>query len=184
MTRRNIIILFGPPAAGKGTQAQILVDLLDIPQISTGDMFREMAKAETNEAIANLTDVQRQVKHIMATGGLIDDETVISLVKDRISQDDCEKGFLLDGFPRTLNQAKALDEMLAEHEESISFVLNLNVTDEELLRRVKNRRQQIIDAGDTPRDDDDPLIFKEKRLNVYREQTLPVLSYYQEQCNG
>ncbi len=183
MSQKKIIVLFGPPAAGKGTQAQVLVESLSIPQISTGDMFREMAKAETDAEIAQLTAAQREVKTIMATGGLVNDDTVISLVRDRIKQADCTNGFLLDGFPRTVNQAKELDLMLSQQNEEITYVINLDVSDDELLSRVNNRREQIISSGGTPREDDDPVIFKEKRLNVYREQTLPVLNYYQEHCN-
>lgn len=180
MTSKNIIVLFGPPAAGKGTQATVLVDSLSIPQISTGDMFRAMAKAETQAEIDALSPTQKNVKNIMASGGLIDDETVIALVEDRIAQDDCAKGFLLDGFPRTVNQAKVLDDMLAKQEQSISHIINLDVTDEELIRRVTNRRDEIISTGGTPREDDNPTIFREKRLEIYREQTLPVLSYYKD----
>jgi len=177
---KNIIVLFGPPAAGKGTQANILISKLGIPQISTGDMFREMAKAETHEEIAALTESQRKVKEIMASGGLVDDEIVISLVKDRVAKEDCAKGYLLDGFPRTRNQAEVLDKMLKSTNDSITFIINMNVDDEELVNRVENRRKEIINSGNQPREDDDPKVFKEKRLNVYREQTVPVLEYYND----
>jgi len=177
---KNIIILFGPPAAGKGTQANVLISKLGIPQISTGDMFREMAKAETPEQIAALTESQRTVKNIMASGGLVDDETVNSLIKDRVAQEDCKNGYLLDGFPRTRNQAEVLDKMLASTNDSIKFIINMNVDDEELIKRVENRRQEIINSGNQPREDDNPKVFKEKRLNVYREQTVPVLEYYND----
>jgi len=177
---KNIIVLFGPPAAGKGTQANILISTLGIPQISTGDMFREMAKAETAVQIAALSESQRTVKNIMATGGLVDDETVNSLIEDRVAQEDCKNGYLLDGFPRTRNQAEVLDKMLASTNDSIKFIINMNVDDEELINRVENRRQEIINSGNQPREDDDPKVFKEKRLNVYREQTVPVLEYYND----
>lgn len=165
------IILFGPPGAGKGTQAKILQELLGAPQLSTGDMLRA--------AVAAQTELGKQAEGIMKEGGLIPDDVIIGMIQERIEQPDCKEGFLLDGFPRTVAQAEALKVMLDKKEKSIDRVIDIQVSDDELKRRSKNRAEQAIAAGEPVRSDDDPVIFAE-RLETYRKQTLPVLHYYQE----
>jgi len=166
---KNIIVLFGPPAAGKGTQAAILSESLGIPQLSTGDMLRA--------AVAEGTELGNQAKSIMESGGLVSDDIIIGMIKERVQKDDCEKGFMLDGFPRTVAQATALDLMLKDAGEKIALVLDIQVTDDELKKRVGNRYNETIASGCEPRADDNPETFT-GRLETYREQTLPVLDYY------
>ncbi len=175
-TDRHIIILFGPPAAGKGTQAKLLSAALDIPQLSTGDMLRANVAAGS--------ELGKMAKTIMAEGGLVSDDIIIAMIKDRIAQDDCARGFLLDGFPRTETQAQALDELLSATGEHVTHVINIEVSDSELVRRVSGRYQeakeqheQDPDAFPAPREDDNPKTFA-SRLESYRKQTLPVLAYY------
>ena len=165
---RNII-LFGPPGAGKGTQAQILQSELKIPQLSTGDMLRA--------AVAAKTELGLQAEKIMKEGGLVSDDIIIGMIADRISQDDCNTGFMLDGFPRTVAQAEALDEMLTQKSKSIDIVIEVKVPDEELIKRSAKRAADAIAKGEDPRPDDVPETFK-KRLQTYWEQTAPVLPYY------
>jgi len=129
---RNILILFGPPGSGKGTHGPKIEELLKIPQLSTGDMLRA--------AVAAKTPIGLKAKTIMADGGLVSDEIVIGIIRDRIREDDCKLGFILDGFPRTLDQAKALDEMLAQNEGGcVTKVIELNVPDEALEQRICGR---------------------------------------------
>ncbi len=170
MTTTNII-LFGPPAAGKGTQAAVLKETLDAAHLSTGDMLRA--------AVAEGTEVGKQAEEVMKAGKLVSDEIVIGIISDRIEKADCAKGFILDGFPRTIPQAEALDVMLVNKGKKIDFVINVKVADEELKARVANRKAQTEAAGETPRPDDNPEVFAE-RLATYREQTAPVLAYYEE----
>lgn len=122
--RRTIIILFGPPGAGKGTHAPTIVQTLSTPQLSTGDMLRS--------AVAEGTEIGKQADAIMKSGGLVSDEIVVSIIRERIQRDDCALGFLLDGFPRTLEQAKQLDSLLSETGEAVSMVIALAVPDAEL----------------------------------------------------
>lgn len=171
-TKKPIVIFFGPPAAGKGTQCALLKDKLGIPHLSTGDMFREIR----NEDSA----LGRQVADILKGAGLVPDEITIAIIEARTAKADCARGYLLDGFPRTVAQAEALDKMLAKRGDKISLVLDLAVSDDELMKRVAGRYQQAVAAGETPREQDKPEIFKE-RLVVYRKQTVPVLDYY---CNA
>lgn len=166
---RNII-LFGPPGAGKGTQAAVLQGLLKVPHLSTGDMLRA--------AIAAGTEVGKRAESIITSGGLVPDDVMVGLVADRISQPDCAQGFLLDGFPRTVAQAEALDSMLHTVNRTIDVVLDFDVDDTELKRRSAHRADEARKAGQKPRSDDTPEIFA-SRLATYREQTLPVLAYYQ-----
>ena len=162
------LVLFGPPGAGKGTQSKILTETRGLPQLSTGDMLRAAIAAGTPLGLAS--------KALMDKGALVPDETVIGIIAERYDQPDCAKGAVFDGFPRTIAQAKALDEMLAERGRKIDLVLELKVDDAALLARVESR----IAAGGPVRADDNPETLK-KRLEVYYENTAPVLAYYRAQ---
>jgi adenylate kinase len=165
------IILFGPPAAGKGTQANLIKDTLNVPHLSTGDMLRA--------AVAEGSEVGKKAESIMKEGGLVSDDIIVGVIKDRLSKDDCVKGCILDGFPRTVAQAEALDAMLNESSMKIDLVIDFQVTDDELKSRVSNRRKQAEERGEEVRSDDSLEVF-EKRLETYRAQTFPVLAYYKE----
>ena len=130
-TKRTIIILFGPPGAGKGTQAPRIVDALGTPQLSTGDMLRA--------AVAAGTETGKKADAVMKTGGLVDDNLVVAIIADRIAQADCKRGFLLDGFPRTVAQAEKLDAILAKTDEAVTMVLQLDVPDADLEARICGR---------------------------------------------
>lgn len=169
------LILFGPPGAGKGTQAKKLEKMLGVPQLSTGDMLRT--------AVAAGTELGKKAESIMKNGGLIPDDIMINMIKERIKQQDCGKGFLLDGFPRTVAQAEALDKMLKEIGKKIDLIIDFQVDDEELKKRSINRANEAKATGQKPRSDDDPAVFAE-RLATYRKQTLPVLEYYKKTANG
>ena len=166
------LILLGPPGAGKGTQAQHLVAKYGIVQLSTGDMLRA--------AVAASTPVGRQVADIMARGALCPDEIVVSIVEDRIQEPDARKGFILDGFPRTVPQAVALDRMLARHGVSLDAVIALQVDEAALIKRIESRVTQMRARGEALRPDDDPQVLHH-RLLAYREQTAPLVAYYQLQ---
>ena len=159
------LVLFGPPGAGKGTQAKILTEKRGLPQLSTGDMLRA--------AIAAGTPLGLACKALMDKGALVPDETVVGIIADRYDQPDCANGAVFDGFPRTIAQAEALDEMLAERGRKIDLVLELKVDDAALLARVESR----IAAGGPVRADDNPETLK-KRLEVYYKSTAPLLGYY------
>jgi adenylate kinase len=167
-----ILILFGPPAAGKGTQAARLKAKHGIGHLSTGDMLRA--------AIAQGTEVGKRAKAIMDKGDLVPDEVVVGIIGDRIKQDDCKKGFVLDGFPRTVNQAKALDALLKERKLGVDVVIVIEVDEAALIKRVETRASEARAKGEPVRPDDDPETFK-KRLAVYKAETAPVLPYYQAQ---
>jgi len=160
------LILFGPPAAGKGTQAKRLVDGRKMVQLSTGDMLRA--------AIASGSDLGKRVEGVMQRGELVTDEIVIALIEERLPEAEAAGGAIFDGFPRTLAQAKALDEMLAGRGARIDLVVRLKVDDAALLTRVAGR---FAESG---RADDNPESFK-VRLAAYNEQTAPLLPYYQDQ---
>jgi adenylate kinase len=160
------LILFGPPGAGKGTQAQILEQDKGLKQISTGDMFR----AE----IAAGSELGLKAKAIMDAGNLVPDEIVIDMIAGRIDQPDCARGFILDGFPRTVAQAEALDVMLAVKGKKLDMVIELEVDHAALLARVQKRAAE----SDVVRGDDNEEALK-KRLAVYAQQTAPVLPYYE-----
>ena len=186
------IILMGPPGAGKGTQAKKLISKYNIPHISTGDMFRE--------AIKEGTPLGRLAASYINDGHLVPDDVTIALVKDRLAKKDCEKGFLLDGFPRTIPQAEALDAMAKEIDREIKYVINIDTSKDELVKRICGRRvckkcgapyhvenmKPIVDGicdlcgGELiqrPDDNEEALIT---RLEIYTKQTKPLLEYYEE----
>ena len=163
------LILLGPPGAGKGTQAQRLVANHGIVQLSTGDMLRA--------AVAAGTPVGRTAKDIMARGELVPDEVVVAIVADRIDQPDARNGFILDGFPRTVPQARALDRMLAEKGQKLDAVIELKVDENSLLKRIEKRVAEMTARRETLRADDNPESLK-RRLRAYRDQTEPLLAYY------
>ncbi len=163
------LILLGPPGAGKGTQSSRLEQKYGIPQLSTGDMLRAAVKAGS--------PVGLQAKAVMDAGGLVSDEIVVGIIEARVEEPDCAKGFILDGFPRTVAQAKSLDEMLKRHHKELDAVIELVVDDKILLSRIEGRAKDTVAAGGTVRADDNPESFK-KRLAHYHELTAPVSHYY------
>jgi len=186
------IILLGPPGAGKGTQAQAICEKYSIPQISTGDMLRAAVKAGT--------ELGNRVKDVMDSGGLVTDEIIIDLIKDRITQADCANGFLFDGFPRTTPQADALTNEKIE----LDHVLEIAVDDEQIISRMSGRRVHqgsgrvyhvLFNKPKKEGLDDvtgEPLVQREddhedtvrKRLGIYHDQTAPLISYYQKQSDA
>lgn len=187
------LILMGPPGAGKGTQSQRLEKSHGIVQLSTGDMLR----AE----VASGSDLGKEAKEVMESGGLVSDELIIAMISSRIDQDDCKKGFILDGFPRTTPQAEALDTMLTEKGLKIEHVIEMKVDDEAMVKRITGRftcagcgagyhdefqkpeKEGVCDqcggAEFTRRADDNAETVR-TRLQAYHEQTAPILSYYKE----
>lgn len=163
------LILLGPPGAGKGTQAARLTEKFKIPQLSTGDMLRAAVKAGT--------PVGLQAKAVMDAGGLVSDEIVCGIISDRIEEADAANGFILDGFPRTVAQARALDELLAKKAMDLDAIVELKVDENALLARIEKRAAETLAAGGAVRADDNPEAFK-VRLVSYREQTAPVSAYY------
>jgi adenylate kinase len=163
------LILLGPPGAGKGTQAQRLVEKHGIVQLSTGEMLRAAVRAET--------PVGRKAKDIMARGELVPDEVVVAIVSDRIDEPDARKGFILDGFPRTVPQAEALDRLLAEKGLKLNAVVELKVDDGKMLQRIEKRIAEARAQGETIRPDDNAEVLR-TRLDAYREQTAPLIDYY------
>lgn len=165
------IILLGPPGSGKGTQAQLLVQRYGIVQLSTGEMLRA--------AVAAGTPVGLKAKEIMAGGGLVPDEVVVGIISDRIDQPDAKNGFILDGFPRTVPQAEALDDLLRHKHLKLDAVIELRVNESALLSRVETRVAQMRERGEEVRVDDTPEVLT-KRLASYRSQTEPLIHYYSE----
>lgn len=163
------LILLGPPGAGKGTQAQRLVEKHGIPQLSTGDMLRA--------AVANGTEVGKRAKAVMDAGELVSDAIVNAIVAERIDQADCAKGFILDGYPRTLAQADAVQAMLAERGVALDVVIELVVDDKALVGRIVKRAEETKAAGLPVRKDDNPEVFEE-RLREYYKKTAPLIGYY------
>ncbi|HEY3284757.1 MAG TPA: adenylate kinase [Armatimonadota bacterium] len=185
-------ILLGAPAAGKGSQARLLAEKLGVPHISSGDLLRAAAKADTPEGKA--------LGETMKRGDLVSDDVVVKLIQDRTAQPDCAKGFILDGFPRTADQANTLDRMLVDTKQNLDVVLNLEVPEDEIVRRMSGRRvcsgcsatfhvvnmpPVVADKCDhcgspliTRADDTEEAIVK--RLSTYRQQTQPLIEYYRE----
>lgn len=182
------LILLGPPGAGKGTQAKAICEKYSIPQISTGDMLRAAVRAETSLGI--------EAKKVMDTGELVSDDLILQLVRDRISEDDCASGYLLDGFPRTIAQAEGMEKLGID----VDFVVELQVADAEIIERISGRRihlasgrvyhvkfnppktENLDDESGEPliqRDDDTEQTVR-KRLQVYHEQTAPLIDYYSD----
>ena len=166
------LIFLGPPGAGKGTQAKRLTDKYGIPQLSTGDMLRA--------AVSAGTEIGKRAKAVMDAGGLVSDDIVNQIVSERIEAPDCAKGFILDGYPRTVPQAKALAENMRKKNLALDAVIELKVDEEALIRRIENRVAETIAAGGRVRSDDNPEAFR-KRLTEYREKTAPLSNYYSEQ---
>ena len=186
------IVLLGPPGAGKGTQAELIVEKYGIPQISTGDIFRSNIK--------NGTELGKKAKEYMDRGDLVPDELVVDLVKDRIAQDDCAEGFMLDGFPRTVFQAEELDKIMEARGLKINAVLNIDVKPEKLVKRIAGRRvckacgatynvdykppvkEGICDkcGGEVYQRADDTEETVQNRIQVYFSQTAPLIDYYQK----
>src|SRR4051812_39117538 len=165
------LILLGPPGAGKGTQAQRLIHKHGIIQLSTGEMLRAAVAAET--------PIGLQAKDIMASGALVPDEIVIGIISDRLDQPDMKNGFILDGFPRTVPQAAALDELLKRKHIKLDAVVELRVNESALLNRVETRVAEMRARGEDVRIDDTPEVLS-KRLANYRTQTEPLIHYYSE----
>ena len=184
------IIMLGAPGAGKGTQAKMLAEKYGIPHVSTGDIFRANIK--------NQTELGMEAKKYIDQGLLVPDELTVKILLDRVAKDDCKNGYVLDGFPRTIPQAEVLDKAVSELNESIDFAINVDVKDENIIRRMSGRRaclkcgatyhiehippkqEGICDTCGSElvlRDDDKPETVK-KRLEVYHEQTQPLIDYY------
>ncbi|GAK71216.1 adenylate kinase [Agrobacterium rubi] len=166
------LIFLGPPGAGKGTQAKRLTDKYGIPQLSTGDMLRA--------AVSDGSEIGKRAKEVMDAGGLVSDDIVNQIVSERIEHADCAKGFILDGYPRTVPQAKVLSENLRAKGLDLDAVIELKVDEDALVRRIENRVAETVAAGGTVRSDDNPESFR-KRLSEYREKTAPLSEYYQGQ---
>jgi adenylate kinase len=165
------LILLGPPGAGKGTQATRLVEKFGIPQLSTGDMLRAAVKAGT--------PVGLRVKAVLESGSLVSDDIVVGIVADRIDEPDAKGGFILDGFPRTIAQAEALDAMLARKDMKLGAAIELQVDPDKLIDRILRRAEQAMAAGQPVRKDDDPEVFK-TRLAAYQRDTAAVTPYYRD----
>jgi len=165
------LILLGPPGSGKGTQAQRLVHRHGIVQLSTGEMLRAAVAAQTRVGI--------EAQGVMAGGGLVPDDIVIGIISDRIDQPDAANGFILDGFPRTVPQAEALDELLKKKHIKLDAVVELRVNESALLQRVETRVAEMRSRGEVVRIDDTPEVLT-KRLASYRSQTEPLIHYYSE----
>ena len=163
------LILLGPPGAGKGTQSARIVERFGIPQLATGDMLRAAVAAGTPTGV--------RAKDVMARGDLVSDDIVVGIVADRIEEEDARKGFILDGFPRTVVQAEALDAMLERKGMSLDTVIELKVDEAALLARIAKRVADTEARGEPPRKDDNPEAFR-TRLVAYRQQTAPLSEYY------
>jgi adenylate kinase len=165
------LILLGPPGAGKGTQAQRLVKNFGVPQLSTGEMLRE--------AVAAGTPIGLKAKAVMESGALVPDETVVGIINDRIEEPDAKRGFILDGFPRTVAQASAFEEMLAAKGLKVDVAIELTADAAKLVERIVNRAEEAKAAGLPVRKDDDPRVFK-SRLTAYERDTAAVTPFYRQ----
>src|SRR3982075_2823683 len=165
------LILLGPPGSGKGTQAQRLVPRYGIVQLSTGEMLRAAVAAQTPDGL--------KAKDLMASGGWVPDDGVIGIISDRLDQPDAAKGFILDGFPRTVPQAEALDELLKKKHIKLDAVVELRVNESALLNRVETRVAEMRGRGEEVQIDDTPEVLS-KRLASYRTMTEPLIHYYSE----
>ncbi|WP_039758084.1 adenylate kinase [Bartonella queenslandensis] len=165
------VVLLGPPGAGKGTQAKMLTEEYNIPHLSTGDMLREV--------IAKETEVGKRAKSIISSGALVPDDIVNQIVSDRIDETDCINGFILDGYPRTVGQAEALEQILESKNMHLDAVIELCVDEGVLIERMKKRVQETVAAGGEIRLDDNPVAFT-KRLVEYRKKTAPLSKFYSE----
>ena len=161
------IILLGAPGSGKGTQSIILNKKFGLVQLSTGEIIRENIEKKTKLGV--------QVKNLVDNGEFVSDEIILSIISKRISEDDCSKGFILDGFPRNLNQASKFDEILLEKNKKIDFVIELNVSKKNLYKRIENR---AIESNEARADDKEEIL--KNRLNIYDEQTKPLVPYYKK----
>ena len=187
------LLLIGPPGSGKGTQAKFLVDQFTIPQISTGDMLREN--------VHNKTPLGKEAQKFMKAGELVPDSVILDMMKNRFSENDCAKGYILDGFPRTITQAEGLDQLLSDMNQKLDCVVVMDVPDNLIITRLSSRRSckgcgQVYNLIFEPpgvagtcnecnedlyfREDDNPVTIKQ-RLTVYHEQTAPVINYYSNQ---
>ncbi|SFB41994.1 Adenylate kinase [Rhizobium sp. NFR07] len=163
------LILLGPPGAGKGTQAQRIVEKHGIPQLSTGDMLRAAVAAET--------EVGKRAKAVMDAGDLVSDEIVNAIVSERIDQPDCANGFILDGYPRTLVQADAVEAMLTEKGQALDVAIELVVDDAAMVGRILRRAEEARAAGQPVRKDDNAEVYAD-RLRAYYKSTAPLIGYY------
>lgn len=166
------LVMLGPPGAGKGTQGQRLSERFNVPQLSTGDMLRAAVKAESPVGIA--------AKSVMDAGGLVGDDIVVGCVEERLQQADAVDGFILDGFPRTVAQAVSLDTLLLSRRLCLTAVIELNVDEELLVKRVEQRAQEALNNGQPPRSDDTPETIR-KRMASYRENTAVLSNFYHNQ---
>lgn len=163
------LILLGPPGAGKGTQAEAIAKKSGLKQLSTGDMLRAAVNAGS--------PIGLKAKAVMDAGGLVSDDIVIGIIADRIAEPDCANGFILDGFPRTLQQAAALDKLLASKGQSLDTVIELKIDDSILVSRIEKRARDTVAAGGTVRSDDNVEALK-ARLWAYYKETAPLIGYY------
>lgn len=166
------LVLFGPPGAGKGTQAKLLMQARALPQLSTGDMLRAAISAGTTLGL--------QCRAIIERGDLVSDEIVISIIAERLDEPDCATGAIFDGFPRTIAQAEALDHLLESRGRKIHVAVELKVNDEILVHRAESRIREMAASGQSPRADDTPETL-ENRLEVYYRNTAPLIAYYRNQ---
>ncbi|MCZ2328140.1 adenylate kinase [Bartonella sp. F02] len=166
------VVFLGPPGAGKGTQAQFFSQKYNVPQLSTGEILREVIRRET--------EVGKKAKAMIESGLLVSDDIVNQIVLDRLGEDDCMRGFILDGYPRTVDQARVLQKILQSKNMQLDVVIEFVVDKDVLIERIKNRVQKAASLGERIRSDDDPDVFS-KRLIEYNKKTVPLSKFYLEQ---